>query len=50
MWCGRTRNAAGKWRAQRQSALIGLEPEYTHGICPDCEKKMSDELQKHGLA
>jgi hypothetical protein len=50
MWCGKTRSASGKWRAQRQTLFTREEPEYTHGICPDCEKRMSEELQEHGTA
>jgi len=24
--------------------------ELTHGICPDCEKKMSEDFEKYGTA
>jgi hypothetical protein len=50
MWCGKTRTASGKWRAQKQSTSAGAKTEYTHGICPECEKKMSDDLRNFGTA
>jgi len=45
MWCGKIRMGSGEWHRPRQPA--GARCEYTHGICPECEKKMSDELQNH---
>jgi hypothetical protein len=50
MWCGKTRTASGTWRAKRLKRFVVGQVELTHGICPECEKKMSNDLEKYGTA
>jgi len=48
MWCGKIRTGSGEWRRRRPA--VGGKTDYTHGICPECAKKMSDELQAYGAS
>jgi hypothetical protein len=49
-WCGRTRVDSGEWRQLKTAAPSETEPLHTHGICPECAKKMLDDLQMHQTA
>jgi hypothetical protein len=47
MWCRKTRTESGDWRPLDNTPVAGRF-NITHGICPECSKKMFDDLQTHG--
>ncbi len=38
-WCKRIRNEEGQWEQMEVYITERSEAEFTHGICPDCQKK-----------
>ncbi|MDA8433978.1 MAG: hypothetical protein M0Z60_13615 [Nitrospiraceae bacterium] len=43
-WCKKVRDDSGYWKQVEQYIAEHTEAEFTHGICPDCLKKMEPEL------
>lgn len=43
-WCRRIRDDKGYWKQVEQYVAEHTEAEFTHGICPECLKKMEPEL------
>jgi hypothetical protein len=43
-WCKKIRDDGGYWKQVEQYVSEHTEAEFTHGICPDCLKKMEPEL------
>ena len=41
-WCKRVKDEEGKW----QKVPMPEEIRITHGICPECEKKAEEELER----
>lgn len=41
-WCNRIRTERGEWRSLEHYVASTSESRVTHGMCPDCERKLSD--------
>lgn len=46
MSCNRIRDDNGVWRAPEEYFSEKLNVDYSHGICPECSKKLYPELDK----
>lgn len=44
-WCKKVRDDKGYWTAVEQYVSDHSEAEFTHGMCPDCQKNMEEELK-----
>ena len=42
-WCGKTRDDKGYWNELQAYIEKHSDARFTHGICPDCVKKVQDE-------
>jgi PAS domain S-box-containing protein len=45
-WCKKIRNDSGYWQQIEAYIHDHSDAEFTHGICPDCVKKMYSERKK----
>jgi hypothetical protein len=45
-WCKKIRNDGGYWQQIETYIHDHSDAEFTHGICPDCMKKMYSEHKK----
>ena len=45
-WCRKIRNDKSYWQNLEHYLLENSEARFTHGICPDCLKKLSIELDR----
>ncbi len=43
-WCKKVRDDKGYWKQVEHYVAEHTEAEFTHGICPDCLKKLEPEL------
>ncbi len=43
-WCKKVRDDKGYWKQVEHYIAEHTEAEFTHGICPDCLKKLEPEL------
>jgi len=44
-WCKKVRDDNGYWKAVEQYVSEHSEAEFTHGMCPECQKNMEEELK-----
>lgn len=42
-WCKKARNDSGYWEELEQYIRDHTDADFTHGICPECLEKVSDE-------
>jgi hypothetical protein len=47
-WCKKVRDDAGYWKQIEAYIHDHSEAEFTHGICPDCEKSFHQEHKTEG--
>lgn len=45
-WCKKVRNDSGYWEKVEQYMGRISTAEFTHGICPDCTRKLKEDFQK----
>jgi CheY-like chemotaxis protein len=45
--CKKIRDDAGYWQQVEMYIIQHSEAKFTHGICPECEKKLYAELEEH---
>jgi len=45
-WCKNVRADKGYWQTVEQYVLSETEATFSHGICPDCQKKFKDEIAR----
>jgi signal transduction histidine kinase len=47
--CKKIRNDAGYWQSVETYITEHLDTSFSHGICPDCQKEMLDEMRRMGM-
>jgi len=45
-WCKNVRADQGYWQTVEQYVLSQTEVTFSHGICPDCQKKFKEEIAR----
>jgi PAS domain S-box-containing protein len=45
-WCKNVRADKGYWQTVEQYVLSQTEATFSHGICPDCQKKFKDDIAR----
>ena len=45
-WCKSVRNDTGYWQTVEQYVRTHSEATFTHGICPDCQKKFEADIER----
>lgn len=45
-WCGKIRDEKGSWQSLDRYLFEHAELDFTHGICPDCQRKLLPENAK----
>jgi hypothetical protein len=45
-WCKKVRNDSGYWEQIEQYITTRSDASFTHGVCPDCRKKLLGDLAK----
>ena len=43
-WCHRVRNDGGLWQQIENYVQTHTDASFSHGICPDCDTHMQDEI------
>ncbi|MFH0883332.1 MAG: cache domain-containing protein [bacterium] len=47
--CKKIRNDAGYWQSVETYISAHLDTSFSHGICPDCQEDLLDEMRKMGI-
>lgn len=45
-WCKNVRNDSGYWQTVEQYVKSHAEVTFTHGMCPDCQKKFKADIER----
>jgi hypothetical protein len=49
-WCKKVRNDRGYWEQIEKYISVRSAASFTHGVCPDCQKKLIGDIKKTAIA